>query len=569
MATLGWIKFGVACDTTQFAKSTQQAAAETQRFGDQLRHMASAYLGFEALKMGTERVREWVGSAMEGVAQSTTLAERVGMSSTAFQQMSYSAKLAHVDQDGLAIAVEQMNKRLGEVAVEGAGPAAEALARFGLTANGLVQAGPEQALKTLLGVIGAIRNPMERAAVAQDVFGKSGQQLINVALKGGDALKVEGKQALAWGTALAGLDNTKIEDANQSLIKLQAAGQGFANLVVARLSPYIVALTEKYLEWGYSGTKSADFVKRGMDLVVSGVGLVGDGIASADGMWHSMQATSINTFGAVVGAVDIGVKGLEWFANAGLTAFRSLVGFAADGVGAVGNLFKGMFEGLNAGWNMLVDSFASGLDFILRPLRDLSKKLGLATTDIDQDVKGLRDLPKALDFSGVFDGMSKGIKGSIGGGKVELTDFFGEWSRGINELGDDQAKAAEAAFAHIGEGSAKLRGMMADVEKGAQDRAAGELKKSDMFHAPGADLHKPIEKPAFAGATELGSKEAYSTIVRGAAGHNEIGQQRRVAAATERTAAGVAKLVELIGRGVGAKDGTDKLALMPSNPAAF
>ena len=49
------------------------------------------------------------------------------MTASAFGQLAAAAQTAHIDQDTFATSLEQMNKRLGEVAMTGTGKAAEAL----------------------------------------------------------------------------------------------------------------------------------------------------------------------------------------------------------------------------------------------------------------------------------------------------------------------------------------------------------------------------------------------------------------------------------------------------------
>ena len=73
---------------------------------------------------------------------------------------------------------------MGDVAIDGAGPAADASAVRDLrqVADGN---GDGEAFFTLVGAM-KDPDPIERASFAIDVFGKSGQGIINMAAKGGD-----------------------------------------------------------------------------------------------------------------------------------------------------------------------------------------------------------------------------------------------------------------------------------------------------------------------------------------------------------------------------------------------
>ena len=119
-----------------------------------------------------------------------------------------------------------MSKRLGEVAIEGSGPAADVLRRFGVNARQLAAMGPEKAFGVLLQIFQRIQNPMERSAVAVDLFGKAGQGMINVIEKGGPLLESFGEDRERVGFALSGIDNARVTEAQSAMIKLSLAMKG-------------------------------------------------------------------------------------------------------------------------------------------------------------------------------------------------------------------------------------------------------------------------------------------------------------------------------------------------------
>lgn len=312
MANLGWIKFGVSADTGKFAKDMQHAAKQTESFGASLKSLVGAYVGFEALKLGADKLKEYVVGSIEGISQTKVLAERVGLSAESFGQLSYAARRAHVGQDEFAISLEQMNKRLGEVAVEGTGPAADALKRFGLSAVQLAGMGTDQAFMRLLGVMEQIHNPAERAAVAMDLFGKSGQGMINLVARGGEEIAAMRAEASRLGIALNDIDAAKVEEADQAFMRLREAGQGFANLLVTQISPYIVKVIDLYMEWGYSGAKSASFVSQGVDWVTTGLGYAVDAVNLFKTAFYGVQSVITEVFSYFADGIDKMVHGIAY-----------------------------------------------------------------------------------------------------------------------------------------------------------------------------------------------------------------------------------------------------------------
>jgi hypothetical protein len=470
MATIGWIKVGVAADTTEFAKGMASAQAVTQRLGEQLKHMAEAYLGFEALKMGAERLKEYVGGAIEGITSTKVLSERVGMSSEAFGKLSYAARLAHLDQDGLATSLEQMNKRLGEVAIEGSGPAGDALKRFGVNAGQLTKLGTEGAFAKIITVMEGIKNPAERAAVAMDLFGKQGQSMINLVARGSGEIAAMGDDASRLGNALNQVDSAKVMEAHEAMTKLSLAGEGFANMIAAQLAPFITELTNRYIEWGYQGTKSADFVSQGMDWVVKGFGL----------------------------AVD------------------------------AANVFKSIFHAINMAVAEMVSYFLAGIEHMLEGIDWVAKKLG-KDSDLASSMKG--------------------------------------WSQGFEDVAVQELDAAKAAWDQIGKGHETVRNLVDNIKRGADARAGEMVTKENAFNAPGVLSKKAEEKTTFGGALELGSKEAYSSIVRSMIGRAEQTEQRKIASNTERTAGAMERSVALLEKIAGSSE--EKKPLTPHLAAAF
>lgn len=229
----------MSTDTTEFSKGLKQAEKETETFGRSLVRMgaiaAGAFAAFEAAK----GLGSWALGTIEGVAATKDMAERIGLSVEALGRLSYAAKLAGMDQEELVKSLEQMQKRLGEVAIEGSGPAADALKRYGLSARELASAGPEQALTTIIKMMEGITNAAERAKVATDLFGKSGIGMISLAAAGSASLKELGAEALAVGAAVDNITGEKIGELDDSIDRMKMSFSGLGNTIMGSVAPAI------------------------------------------------------------------------------------------------------------------------------------------------------------------------------------------------------------------------------------------------------------------------------------------------------------------------------------------
>ena len=252
------------------------------------------------------------------------------------------------------------------IAAERKGPAADALERFGLTARQLTSMGTEAAFTKIVQALEQVHNPAERAKDAVDLFGKSGQGMINMVARGSDELKGLGDDASRLGIALNAIDAAKVEEADQAFIKLSAAASGFANLVVTQLSPFIVKAIDEYIEWGYQGTKSASFVAQGMGWVVTSTGLVVDAVNSLKGAWYGLQ-------GFVTGAITGWIQLLGKFVDA-CDALLSKLGV------------------VHTGWKELSDSLKVTADVMGDKAKDLFDKSAKAFDKVGSGAETTRKL---------------------------------------------------------------------------------------------------------------------------------------------------------------------------------
>ncbi len=372
MATLGWVKVGAAVDVGPLKKGFNSAADTVKGFTGALAGIAAA--AGVALSVGA--LKQYVGSTIDAIAESNALAARLGFSAEAFQRLTYAARLSHVDIDTLGTSLSQMDKRLGQVAITGTGPAADALKRFGINAKQLATLGPEKAFGVLVGVFQRIVNPMERAAVAADLFGKQGQAMINLVSQGGPALAALGAQASAMGFALSGIDNAKVVEAKHALVELGLAAEGFANLLAVKLAPFLTVVIEKYTEWAYESGKTTSFIANGMSIVVASIGYAMDAVNIFSTAFFGIRSV----VGFVVASVATGFEGILEVVSTAISALSEVAGLLSDGA-------KSLFQKAA----VQIDGFAD-------KVKDFRGEMVKASnTDFDKAAKSFEQIGKGGD----------------------------------------------------------------------------------------------------------------------------------------------------------------------------
>lgn len=103
------------------------------------------------------------------------LSDATGVSTTALQQFAYVGVSAGLSMDEIGRSVGTLSERLAG----GDESALSAVKRLGLSIDGLLKAGPEEAFIQIGEAVGRMEDPMQRNAVAADLFGgKLSKQLI-------------------------------------------------------------------------------------------------------------------------------------------------------------------------------------------------------------------------------------------------------------------------------------------------------------------------------------------------------------------------------------------------------
>ena len=196
-----------------------------------------------------------------------------------------------------------------------------------------------------------------------------------------------------------------------------------------------------------------------------------------------------------------------------------------------------MKSGVDAG-SMVTQS----LDWVINALGYVADVVQVAETAFD----GFRAV-FTEGISYIVGGIDKMIKGfswlyeKLTGTKLAVTDFFAEWSKGLEQSAvkdlDKAGKVWGKEWAHN-----TVREFVKDVKAGAEGRAAEAVDKAKKFRGGAGDSIEQKGNASAAKAMELGSSEATNTILRTRYGDSGK-DMKAVATHTKRTADGVDKMV--------------------------
>jgi phage-related protein len=221
----------------------KNAAKEASGFGGVLKGLGVgiASVATAAVAAGVASVKSFAdtGDALKEMAQKT------GFSTESLSTLKYAAEQCGASLDTIGVAVRGVAGFMQQVGA-GSEPAINALNQLGLSAEQLKGLSSEETFNKLALAIAGIEDPLQKAALAQDVFGKSGMELLPLLAEGPDGMKKLADEAKELGLVFSQDAADNADAFNDALGKLQGAFSGLMNQVGAKLVPALQPLIDAF-----------------------------------------------------------------------------------------------------------------------------------------------------------------------------------------------------------------------------------------------------------------------------------------------------------------------------------
>jgi hypothetical protein len=458
------------------------------------------------------------------------MSQRTGVSVEALSELGFAAEQSGADMETLEAGLRKMQK----VVVEAAGGSKEAqaaLGKLGLAVGDLKALTPDDMFKLIAEKLSKIENPALRAALAMDIFGKSGTKLLPLMIDGAEGIEKLQEKARKLGLTISTEDAAAAEEFGDTLDVLWKVVKRGVFSVGAALVPSLMELAQ----WIITTTKEVSaWIDRNRGLVVSvakitfvvlgiGAALVALGVAvSAVGFALSGLVSIFSLVSSAIGVVGTVIG-----------ALLSPIGLVVAALVGLGYLFateteagKRMTDELKAGfvsfaetaktaWGGIVDAIQAG-DI------GLAAKIALAAVSLEWAKAVLWWTEKWNAFKGIF---VDGWHDAVAGLKLMFWDFTAwiarTFSAAIEKLVqatawiadkiglDDFAKGLRENFdfsdANINRNRDRIKGEILD-DRQRRQREADAARKADAAGAMD-DVRKAAEELKDA-VDEAGRKRA-------------------------------------------------------------
>jgi len=204
MASAGGIRAGAAyvelfVKDNRLTKGLAAASARLKAFGAGITGIGTQFLGLgAALATPLFAAAKLFADTGDQIAK---MSARTGIAVESLSELAFAVSQSGSDLESFESAVRRMQKVLVDAA-GGSLAARDTLQKLGLAVADLKALGPEEQFKLLADRLSTIENPALRAALAMDLFGKSGTKLLPLMAGGARGIEELQEKARALGLTI-------------------------------------------------------------------------------------------------------------------------------------------------------------------------------------------------------------------------------------------------------------------------------------------------------------------------------------------------------------------------------
>jgi len=357
----------------KIAKGLRAAQRRLKAFGEGLRAIGTRMFAIGAAvltpMMGAAKAFADSGDALEKMSR------RTGVSVEALSELGFAAEQSGADLETLETGLRKMQKTIVEAAA-GSDGAVEALARLQLTVADLANLSPEQQFKLIADRLSQIKDPALRAALAIELFGRTGTRLLPLMQDGARGIEQLQEEARTLGLTLstdAAQKATALRDTLHILWRVlkkltTEIGAALADAVIdlaGRITRVVVTVTA-WIRQNQAIIVSVAKVAAG--VMAAGAALVAVGaLVSGLGAIFGVLASVVSGVGTVFGVLAsmlgalLSPIGLVVAAIAGLgAAILVYTGAGADALAWLGDTFRWLKNGVLKVVGGIADALAAG-----------------------------------------------------------------------------------------------------------------------------------------------------------------------------------------------------------------
>lgn len=232
-AMIGNLAVSLTMNTAAFQRGATIAEKRAETMRGKFAAVSGSLKGIGAA-IGTGVIADGLyriaANAFEMASSLTEVAEQVGVSVEALQELRFAAEQTGIGSDKMDASIKRLNKSLGELQL-GSPAAVKAFAAIGLSADDLRGKAPEQALRLIADQLNKLPDASQRVALGQQIMGKAFSDLLPL-INGGSAALDQHAEASRRNGQISAEDAARLDELADSWDELKTrVGVTTANLI--------------------------------------------------------------------------------------------------------------------------------------------------------------------------------------------------------------------------------------------------------------------------------------------------------------------------------------------------
>jgi hypothetical protein len=369
-AVIGALRVNLGLDSAQFDSGLKKSQDSASRFGAALRTtlVAAAAAATAALAGVVASVRSTINS-MDDMSKS---ASKIGIPIEELSRLKYAADLSGVSMEGLQTSVGRLSRTMSDAA-SGGKASAQAFGKLGINVKNT-----DGQLKSSTQILGEIADRFatmpdgaQKTALAMELMGRSGANMIPMLNGGSDALNKLLNEAKDFGLTISGETGRAAEAFNDNLSRIGYAAKGVGVALTAALLPVLVPISEAFVSMARAIVNALQYLPvlaeyaavaggaLAVMLTPSLVAAAGNlAVAIGTGLVGAVRlltaAIAANPLGALAIGITVAVTAIYHFRDEIQKAIGvDVVKIVKDSINTVIGIFVGGFEAVTATWTQL------------------------------------------------------------------------------------------------------------------------------------------------------------------------------------------------------------------------
>lgn len=308
-ASAGTVTLNLDANSVKLLRELQKSEKASRRTATNMRKEFAA--AFKAVAAATVAAGAAFGAlakqSIDAQDRLSKLSQTTGVSTEALSQLEYAAKLSGSSLDGLQTGLLRLSRTASDAA-NGLSTAQRAFNAIGVSAknqDGTLK-DTEQLLLEVAEKFAGIEDGAAKAAVAQELFGRSGASLIPFLNQGKDGIQALREEADQLGLTIGGKAAKSAEQFNDNLTRVRSAFDGLIAQATQAMLPMLEALSDRFVE----GVKSTDGMSKAVEQLVNAFKVL---LSVATTTYRSLQiaGTAIGGFFAWLVESEFGTRHVD------------------------------------------------------------------------------------------------------------------------------------------------------------------------------------------------------------------------------------------------------------------